>query len=54
MATPGARSRGHGVGSRKAAAHAELQAEKAALQAIAAAGAPTPAVTVPKTSPAEA
>ena len=40
-----------GVGAIKRAAHAAIHVPKAALQAMTAAGAPAPPVTVPKVSP---
>lgn len=46
--------RDYGVGVQPAATHAVTQTPSAELQAVTAAGAPAPAVTVPKTYPAPA
>mmetsp|Transcript_46771 Transcript_46771/g.109216 ORF Transcript_46771/g.109216 Transcript_46771/m.109216 type:complete len:97 (-) Transcript_46771:166-456(-) len=44
----------HGVGVKPAATQAAMQTPSAELQAMIAAGVPTPAVTVPKVAPAAA
>ena len=54
MATPSARSRGHGVGAVRVGAQAAIHALWPRLHTMAAIGVPTPAITVPKVSPAPA